>query len=142
MIEGSCLCSKVRFRFAGPILFFNHCHCSMCRKVHGAAFGSFLHVNADSFEWICGVEQIKSYKVHGLDDRNFCGNCGSKVPLIELEDNNVIIPAGTLDTILNVKPMVHIFVDSKASWYEFHDDLPKFGEYASSEFIKELLFDK
>ena len=40
MIHGSCLCGKVRFELAGPPQFINHCHCSMCRKVHGAAFGS------------------------------------------------------------------------------------------------------
>jgi len=139
MKYGSCLCGKVKFRFDGQILFFNHCHCSMCRKVHGAAFGSFLHVKADSFEWLSGVDDIKTYKVPNQDSRNFCDCCASYVPVIELEENNVIIPAGLLDTDITVKPMAHIFTDSKASWYDIHDDVPKFNEYASSDFLNRKL---
>ena len=34
MVHGSCLCGQVRFELTGPAQFINHCHCSMCRKVH------------------------------------------------------------------------------------------------------------
>jgi len=104
----------------------------MCRKVHGAAFGSFIHVDADSFEWLCEKDFIKTYKVQSQDDRNFCTKCGFNVPVVEMVGNNVIVPAGILDTIISIKPMVHIFICSKASWYDIHDDLPKFSEDASS----------
>lgn len=139
MVEGSCLCGYIKFHFDGPIQFFNHCHCSQCRKAHGAAFGSFLHINSDSFRWICGSNHVKTYKAQNQDQRNFCGNCGSSVPVLELDHNIVIIPAGILDTTITVKPMAHIFVDSKASWYEIGDDLPKFSEYASDDFIDKIL---
>ena len=54
MIHGSCLCGKVRFELDGAPQFINHCHCSMCRKVHGAAFGSFLHADGRGFRWLSG----------------------------------------------------------------------------------------
>ncbi|MGH8286041.1 MAG: GFA family protein, partial [Steroidobacteraceae bacterium] len=40
MIRGSCLCGGVRFEIDGPVGRASHCHCSMCRKAHGAAFGT------------------------------------------------------------------------------------------------------
>ena len=114
----------------------------MCRKVHGAAFGSFLHATADQFQWISGVELIKTYQAPHQDDRCFCSNCGSNVPVIEKEANNVIIPAGTLDTDPGIKPIVHIFTGSKAPWYEINDALPQFEEFAPEEWIQEQLAKK
>ena len=37
MIEGKCLCGNVRYRITGPILNFQYCHCSRCRKFTGSA---------------------------------------------------------------------------------------------------------
>ena len=139
MISGSCLCGQVKYQVDGAIHMINNCHCSMCRKVHGAAFGSFLHANADGFQWVSGVDLIKTYQALQQDDRCFCSNCGSNVPVIEEEDNNVIIPAGTLDTDPGLKPIVHIFTGSKAPWYEITDSLPQFEEFAPEEWIQEVL---
>jgi len=38
MLRGSCLCGGVRYEIAGPLSGALNCHCSMCRKAHGAAF--------------------------------------------------------------------------------------------------------
>ena len=38
MIKGSCLCGTVQWRLDPPFGEMSHCHCSMCRKAHGAAF--------------------------------------------------------------------------------------------------------
>ena len=47
-IKGSCLCGGVRFEIdAARSLTF--CHCSNCRKLSGAAFASYVHVDADKF---------------------------------------------------------------------------------------------
>lgn len=135
MIYGSCLCGKVKYGFRGKVRLFNHCHCSMCRKAHGAAFGSFIHTYADGFEWLCGAEDIKVYRAENQDDRNFCAICGANLPVIEPADNNVIIPAGTLDTAVKIKPMAHIFVGSKAPWYDIRDYLPKFDAYADLQWM-------
>jgi len=40
MIRASCLCGDVAWGSEGPLDLITHCHCSMCRKAHGAAFGS------------------------------------------------------------------------------------------------------
>src|SRR2546422_6774988 len=39
-----------------------HCHCSMCRKHHGAAFSTALAVHPSRFRWLRGVEGIRRYE--------------------------------------------------------------------------------
>ncbi len=56
-IKGSCLCGGIRFEIdAARSLTF--CHCSNCRKLSGAAFASYVHVDADKFRFIAGEELI------------------------------------------------------------------------------------
>ncbi len=47
MLEGGCLCGEVRYRVDGPVFRMRHCHCSMCRKAHGASFGTYLNAQAE-----------------------------------------------------------------------------------------------
>jgi len=54
--------------------------------------------------------------------------CGSKVPRINTQLGYVAIPAGSLDDDPGVRPMAHIYVDSKAAWDEISDELPRYAE--------------
>jgi hypothetical protein len=35
---GACLCGQVRYAIVGELKQAEYCHCSLCRKAHGAAF--------------------------------------------------------------------------------------------------------
>jgi hypothetical protein len=39
-----------------------------------------------------------------------------------------VAPAGPLDTDPGITPMAHIFVDSKAEWFEITDSIPQFAQ--------------
>ncbi len=134
VIRGSCLCGQVRFELDAPAQFLNHCHCSMCRKVHGAAFGSFLHADGRGFRWVAGEDRVERYPSSPGNVRAFCRVCGSNMPVQEEEGAHVIIPAGTLDDDPGVRPIVHFHVASKAPWYEITDTVPAFDEFPPAEF--------
>ena len=138
-MNGSCLCGQVRYQLDGSIELINHCHCSMCRKAHGAAFGSFLHADANQFRWLAGEELVTQYRSSPTNVRAFCSVCGSNMPVIEEKDNEVNIPVGTLDDDPGVKPIVHIFTGSKAPWYEITDDIEQFEEFPPQEWIDKVL---
>ena len=36
MITGRCECGRVKYQVNGEINDFSHCHCSQCRRLHGA----------------------------------------------------------------------------------------------------------
>jgi hypothetical protein len=128
------LCGKARYELGGAAQLINHCHCSMCRKAHGAAFGSFLHAPGAEFRWIDGASAVQHYESSPGAFRAFCRHCGSGLPVLEDGGAHVTIPAGTLDVDPGVRPVVHIHVASRAPWYEIADSLPQFDEFPPQSF--------
>src|SRR5262245_35233255 len=111
MIKGSCLCGAVRFEFdERSIVMIDNCHCSMCRKASGAAFGTSVMVPATEFRWVAGEESVSTYESSPGVHRAFCRVCGSRAPETQLRDReHVFIPAGSLDDDPGIGPQINIF---------------------------------
>ncbi len=129
MTTGSCLCGDITFEVSGPITQMTHCHCTMCRKEHGSMFATYAEVAAKDFAWTKGEDKIETFKSSDILDRRFCGTCGSVMPSTEHDGEPVYIPAGLFVDDIVARADAHIFVGSKAEWYEIQDDLPQFEEY-------------
>lgn len=130
MIEGKCLCGDVRFAASGEIGQVTHCHCTMCRKVHGAAFGTYAEVRRADFRWTAGDGLVKSFRSSDDVERLFCRRCGSTLQVLFRSEPDVLYLAlGTVDGDPGVRPEAHIFAGSKAPWYEITDSLPQFDEW-------------
>lgn len=127
MVGGSCLCGGVAWQAGGRLEWMTHCHCSMCRKIHGTAFATYLAGPAESFRWLQGAELVERYRSSAGFDRPFCSRCGSVVPE-EPDEGRVFMPAGNLDDDPIARPVAHIFVASKAPWHRIGDALPRFDE--------------
>ena len=127
MNTGSCLCGSVTWEFTGDAEATYHCHCAMCRKAHGAAFGTYYYVDGEHFKWTGSRETIAGYQSSDSLVRGFCGSCGSVVPSIEDDGKSVFIPAGCHDK--GSSPDCHIFVASKAPWLKITDALPCHDTY-------------
>jgi hypothetical protein len=85
-------------------------------------------VPADAFRLVRGRERIARWESSPGFFRTFCDRCGAVVPGEPFEAMQ-FIPAGCLDGDLGVRPVMHIFVASKAPWVELRDDLPRFDGY-------------
>jgi hypothetical protein len=48
LVHGSCLCRSVSWQLRKPFEQMSHCHCSMCRKSHGAPFATYVAADAAS----------------------------------------------------------------------------------------------
>jgi hypothetical protein len=130
MVRGSCLCGGIAWEVDGPLELMGHCHCSMCRKAHGAAFETGASTTADKFRWVRGEELIRLYESHPGSHRAFCSRCGSVIPGVSVaNEGRVFISAGCLDDDPGTRPIAHIFVASKAPWQEITDELPCFDAY-------------
>lgn len=126
MIRGSCLCGAVRFELRGPLGRASHCHCSMCRKAHGAAFGTYARIARSDFALLAGEESIRSYRSSPKATRTFCASCGSTLQWLADDRLDAIdVALGTLDDDPGIRPALHIFVGSKAPWYVIADALPQ-----------------
>lgn len=129
MIQGSCLCGGIRFEVESVPLI-SLCHCSKCRKAHGAAFRPAAMVPLDQFRLTSGRDLMQRYETPpGGYTAVFCRICGSTAPRVMEERGIVSIPAGLLDGDPGVRPALHIFVGSKAPWWEITDAAPQFEEW-------------
>ncbi len=126
MFRGGCLCGSVRYEVRASLSQLTHCHCSMCRKAHGAAFATFGRLERGEFVLISGADDLASYQSSEQATRAFCRRCGSMVHFIYTDrPASLWLVLGTLDDDPGVQPAEHIFVGSKAPWFEITDDLPR-----------------
>ena len=124
--RGSCLCGRVRYRVRTVERRISHCHCSMCRKQHGAVAGTYAGAAWDDFEWTAGEEQVARYESSPGIERTFCRHCGSSLQFVDRSDaRRFALAIGTLDDDPGPLEAVHIYVASRAPWHEIRDDLPQ-----------------
>jgi hypothetical protein len=119
----------VQYQIDGDAKLMANCHCSMCRKHHGAPFVTFVGVNTADFRWVKGEDLVQRYQSSPGHTRAFCRVCGSSLPDPDPGSTDFYLPAGTLDDDPGVRLAAHIFVGSKAPWVEITDELPQFDEY-------------
>ena len=127
MISGHCECGRVQFEADGDIEDFSHCHCSQCRRMHGAAFATFAGVASSGFRYVSGAAGLTTYASSDTHERVFCSVCGSNI-LVALvnEPDAIYLSMGAVDGDPPRTPGYHIYVGSKAPWHEITDDLDQF----------------
>lgn len=125
-VKGSCFCGAVAFEIELPTLFCGHCHCSMCRRPHGASFVTWVGVSPQQFSILAGAEQIATYKSSEHGKRMFCRTCGSQM-FCQTHADIIDVALAALHGGIDRAPEVHWYYDSRADWTVVDDDLPKLG---------------
>ena len=118
--QGSCLCAAVCYELLTPPTAVSHCHCSQCRKGHGAAFASYASVPRSALRILGGVSSIKTYASSETVLREFCAHCGSTLFWSRSQGEFadwVSIALGTLDTPFKPQKQKHVYADSAVHWY-------------------------
>ena len=128
-VKGSCLCGGIKYEVDGTFGKVVHCHCSMCRKATGAAFRTRAAVATEAFHWLTGEDLVSRYESSPGETRTFCRVCGATLPTFFCDRPHEIgLPLGTLDDDPAVRPSAHVWVGSKAPWWEITDSLPQYNE--------------
>ncbi len=125
--RGSCQCGAASFEIEGDFEHFFLCHCSRCRKDTGSAHAANLFSSRASIRWLSGGETVRTYRVPGTrHQKAFCIECGSALPREEAGGKMLVVPAGCLDTPLDMRPTAHVCLSSRAAWDEKLEDVPGF----------------
>jgi len=126
MLSGSCLCGRVRYEIHGKLGPVGHCHCATCRKAQGGAFVTNAPVRLKYFRLVSGSDSVSEYESSPGKKRCFCRNCGSPLwSRRESEPDIVRIRLGLLDSDPERRPLGHVWVSEKATWFEITDTLPQ-----------------
>ena len=134
MYTGHCLCERVNFGFESKPTDVGICHCSICRRITGSAFGTYVQVSESELTLSCGAEELNDYEISDMSSTQFCRTCGSTVFARHVDyPEFVFVYLGVLDDAADIRPMYHEYVDSKARWFEILDSLPQFERSTDSE---------
>jgi hypothetical protein len=129
ILSGKCECGAVRFRVADEFLYAANCHCSRCRAATGSAFKPFAGIELEKLELTEGHDALLIVGEETLNDTR-CQACGSLLFSVVRDGAYVHVALGSLIDAPSIRPTHHIFVGSKAPWFEITDDLPQFEEHA------------
>ncbi len=127
-LTGRCLCGAVRFEILPPTKWCAHCHCSLCRRAHGAAFVTWFGVERTQFAMTSGEEQLVWFHSSPPARRGFCGRCGSTL-FFESErwPDEIHIALAHMEGPIDRAPAAHVFYDTHVDWFEVSDDLRRLG---------------
>jgi hypothetical protein len=108
-----------------------NCHCTDCRKATGAAFKPIAGIEVEKLSITSGVDTVLRYGGDSPEDSYdiHCGKCGSLLYSIVQKGTRANVSLGTLTDAPSIRPTMHIFVGSKAPWYEITDDLPQYERF-------------
>lgn len=127
MIEGGCVCGKVRYRATGNPLWGSFCHCRECQRFSGAGHLPVMGVDGAGFS-VQG--EPRRFTLAGGSGkpatRWFCGDCGSLLyGETEAIAGLIIVYVGSLDDPSIFKPQARLNIKHRHAW-DAVDDLPAF----------------
>ena len=127
MYEGHCLCGEVSWEMSAEPYAMYNCHCRMCQKVHGAAFGTYCFFKPDQVRWTASTESVVHYESSEELTRSACRICGSVVPYPSLDGELWVVPGGCHRNMR--KPDYNIFVVDNSPWHTISGNLPECPAY-------------
>jgi hypothetical protein len=129
VLRGRCACKAVTFEVCDEFLAAYNCHCSNCRATTGSAFLPWGEIEQGKLAVTGGADSLVGLGDPDGDQEMYCRECWSRVYWTARERGCVRIPYGVLVDAPALRPTAHMFVGSKAAWYEILDDLPQHDEY-------------
>lgn len=125
-VSGSCLCGAVRFSARLPSKWVAHCHCTCCRRAHGAPLVTWVGFEADHFSLEASSAQPRWYESSPGARRASCPTCGTPM-FFESErwSGEVHVARALIEGPLDREPAVHVFYETHVPWLSVNDDLPK-----------------
>jgi len=125
MVRGGCLCGAVRYVITLPTLWCAHCHCSQCRRFHGAGYVTWTGVPEDRFQVAQGQEHLRWYQSSAEAQRGFCGQCGSSLLFRSQRwPGEMHITVASLEGEIDQKPQANVFYSTHVDWVPVDTGLP------------------
>ena len=124
--RGACLCGAVRLVARLPSKWVAHCHCSYCRRAHGAPFVTWAGFRDDQLTIEDPQSRLHWYESSPGARRGSCATCGSPM-LFQSQrwPGEMHVARALLDEALDRAPSAHVFWETHVPWLDLADALPK-----------------
>ncbi len=128
LVPGACLCGAIRFEVELPAFHCMHCHCTICRRAHGAAYTTWFTVPRERFRMVKGEALLSEHRSSDFASRYFCSQCGSSLLFMsDDEPGDMDIVLANMEGSISQTPERHSYFDHAAPWIEVNDTLPRLG---------------
>lgn len=127
-LRGQCVCGEVAYEVDDAFEYAVNCHCSDCQRKTGGAFKPFAGIAIARFEITRGAEALQRFGSTNHDAH--CVRCSAFLYSVVRDGAWVHLNLGGLVDAPSIRPAFHIFVASKAPWFDILDDLPQFSGHA------------
>ncbi|PCI54855.1 MAG: aldehyde-activating protein [Gammaproteobacteria bacterium] len=136
-LTGECLCGAVQFSVKNEFKAFYQCHCKQCQQLTGSAFTSNILTAPTNIEWLKGKHNVTVYDhpTRGFS-KSFCTVCGSGLPFINKNKTTLIIPAGSLNELPDLKPQANMFTVEEACWLKPGLNAKEFSGFPDQKLLK------
>lgn len=109
-----------------PPKWVAHCHCTRCQRAHGAAFVTWVGVDANAATIHDPQAVLKWFNHPGGGDRAFCSCCGSSLFFKGPRwPGELHIARALVNEPFDYPPEVHSCYDTHVDWFAVVDGLPK-----------------
>lgn len=125
-LRGACLCGAVEYEVPDEFAYAVICHCKDCQRATGSAFKPFASIDQTRLRLVKGGDRLSIYGDPAENHDVHCRRCGSLLYSV-IRPDRVHVTLGTLIDAPTIRPTHHIFVASKAPWYEIQDSLPRYA---------------
>lgn len=123
-ISGSCLCGAINFSASLPSKWCAHCHCSLCRKAHGAGYVTWVGFEQDHVSFTRGEDHLTWYESTPGAQRGFCRQCGSSLFFRSKQwAGELHIALGCIDDAIDRQPQANVFFDKHVAWMPVDETL-------------------
>ena len=123
--QGECFCGQLKFEFDGPSLWCAHCHCTMCRRSHGAPYVTWVGVGEDRFRLTLD-STLRWFESSADAKRGFCERCGSTLFFASSRwPGEIHIARAAFPGDIDRQPQCHAYWESHVGWSNVDDNLKR-----------------
>ena len=127
-VKGNCLCGAVHFCATLPSKWCAHCHCTMCRKAHGAGYVTWVGFEHQQVSFTQGEKDIHWYISSPGAERGFCKQCGSSLFFRSQQwPGELHIALGCVTDEIDRQPQANVYFDRHVNWMAIDESLKTTG---------------
>jgi len=128
--HAACLCRDLQLTLHLPSKWVAHCHCSMCRRAHGAGYVTWVGMRAERCDIDDPQQRLTWFTSSPGAERGFCSRCGSTLLFrAERWPGELHVTLANVDGPVDRAPQCHAFWDTHVDWASIDpaDGLPRKG---------------
>jgi hypothetical protein len=124
-VTGGCFCGDVSFSAELPSKWCAHCHCTMCRRIHGAGYVTWVGFDSNQLTFDSG-QALQWYKSSPEARRGSCSTCGSNLFFESRQwEGETHVTLASFNETIDRSPQAHAYYQTHVDWMPADESLTK-----------------